>query len=161
MNICEAVLVKYQPPQWGAWEVDIGNEYPEYVNFPVTEHQSPANRRYRQRVAQNVTWREILALLEFGFTPRRRNHRYGYDTAAVRSDSRLGEVFYVRCRFHDEQTASLCMLPWGFHCFGCGQTGDKIDFVAGCLGLRSAQSIKRFFTDSFSGMTPRASHAQA
>ena len=38
---------------------------------------------------------------------------------------------FANCPFHTERTASLKVYPddRGFHCFGCGKTGDVIDFA--------------------------------
>lgn len=40
----------------------------------------------------------------------------------------------IRCPFHDDRTASMCIYPDnGFHCFGCGAHGkNAVDF---CLAL--------------------------
>ena len=41
------------------------------------------------------------------------------------------------CPFHDDATASLSVagVPDRFHCFGCGATGDVIDYVARLHGV--------------------------
>lgn len=38
---------------------------------------------------------------------------------------------FARCPFHHEKTASFKVYPGdrGFHCFGCGRSGDVISFV--------------------------------
>lgn len=113
-------------------------------------HYAPVNSRYRNKVTEHVTWREILEVC--GYTFAGRNFTSSATVAGVRADSHLGEVFYVLCKYHSEKTASLCMIPRGFNCFGCGIQGDMVDFVAGVMHLRSAQSIKQFFTDHFEGI---------
>lgn len=164
MNVQDVMRIKYEPPYWWTHEeVVIGNGRTEWIErFSSSQrHQSPANSRYRRHVTQNVTWREILTVFDFTFVPRKRYCRRPYGVACVRNDRRYGEIFYICCLFHEELTPSLCLTPWGFRCFGCGQDGDKVDFVAGYLGLRSAQSIKQYFADNFSGMTPRSSRPEA
>jgi DNA primase len=56
----------------------------------------------------------------------------------LRSGSRLTG----RCPFHDDQNPSLVVYPEtrSFYCFGCGASGDVIDFVRriGGLGFRAA-----------------------
>lgn len=46
---------------------------------------------------------------------------------------RKGEVFWCNCPFHNEKTPSFKVERrgghWRFHCFGCGESGDIIDFV--------------------------------
>ena len=78
------------------------------------------------------------------------------DVAAVRARHRLADVvaaqgidlrpvgrgFMGCCPFHDDSTASLSVdgVPDRFHCFGCGASGDVIDFIARMhhLGFRDA-----------------------
>lgn len=50
---------------------------------------------------------------------------------------RTGRSFMGCCPFHDDSTASLSVagVPDKFHCFGCGASGDVIDFVARLHGL--------------------------
>ena len=49
------------------------------------------------------------------------------------------------CPFHDDATASLSVagVPDKFHCFGCGATGDVIDYVARLhgVGFRDAVTL--------------------
>lgn len=49
------------------------------------------------------------------------------------------------CPFHDDTTASLSVagVPDKFHCFGCGATGDVIDYVARLhgVGFRDAVTL--------------------
>lgn len=46
---------------------------------------------------------------------------------------RLGNRDWWCCPFHEENTPSFTLVPDGtsFHCFGCGQHGDAIDFLRG------------------------------
>ena len=47
------------------------------------------------------------------------------------------------CPFHDDTTASLSVdgVPDRFHCFGCGATGDVIDFVQRLYGLTFPEAV--------------------
>jgi hypothetical protein len=42
-----------------------------------------------------------------------------------------GKLYTAKCCFHDERTASLTVWPSDqrFKCFGCGESGDVIDFI--------------------------------
>lgn len=119
---------------------------------------APVNKRYRQRVAQLVSWREVLEANGYQVIDRNRALPLSSPqkrTAGIRHDSVYGEMFYIHCVFHKERTSSLCLVPWGFHCFGCGSEGSMVDFVAGINHLRSTQAIKHYFADTFPQMQPR------
>jgi DNA primase len=59
--------------------------------------------------------------------------------------SRRGRDLWGCCPFHNEKTASFHVVPdKGFyHCFGCGQHGNAIDFVMAIEGLDFAQALQR------------------
>ena len=44
---------------------------------------------------------------------------------------------FARCPFHNEKTPSMKIYKGdrGYHCFGCGASGDVISLVQGLLGL--------------------------
>lgn len=81
------------------------------------------------------------------------------DIALVRERARIDEVVsdYVTlrnagggsqkglCPFHDEKSPSFHVTPArGFyHCFGCGEGGDVIDFLMKIDGLAFAESVER------------------
>ncbi len=50
---------------------------------------------------------------------------------------RSGRGYLACCPFHDDSTASLSVagVPDRYHCFGCGATGDVIDFIERLHGL--------------------------
>lgn len=50
---------------------------------------------------------------------------------------RSGRGYLACCPFHDDSTASLSVagVPDQYHCFGCGATGDVIDFIERLHGL--------------------------
>ena len=48
-----------------------------------------------------------------------------------------------RCPFHDDRHPSMKLNEDYFYCFGCGTTGDVIDFVARLFGLSSYEAAKK------------------
>ena len=46
------------------------------------------------------------------------------------------------CPFHSEKTPSFYVFPDKFHCFGCGEHGDVIDFVQKFHGLTFKDALK-------------------
>jgi DNA primase len=55
---------------------------------------------------------------------------------------------YAICPFHNEKTASFKVqnkLYW--HCFGCGKSGDIIDYVIDYCGLKWSDAISKINTD--------------
>lgn len=52
--------------------------------------------------------------------------------------------FFIKCIWHEERTASLCIRPEHnfFHCFGCGVSGDIIDFIERKENLNFKDTIK-------------------
>jgi hypothetical protein len=42
---------------------------------------------------------------------------------------RTGKVYMGRCPFHDDRKPSFAVYPDGYKCFGCGASGDVIDFI--------------------------------
>ncbi len=59
--------------------------------------------------------------------------------------TRRGRDLWGCCPFHQEKSASFHVVPdKGFyHCFGCGQHGNAIDFVMALEGLDFGQAIAR------------------
>jgi DNA primase len=59
--------------------------------------------------------------------------------------TRRGHDLWGCCPFHNEKTASFHVVPdKGFyHCFGCGQHGNAIDFIMAIEGVEFAQAIAR------------------
>ena len=49
----------------------------------------------------------------------------------------------ICCLFHDERHPSMKLNRDYFYCFGCGATGDVIDFVARLFGLSSYEAAKK------------------
>ena len=57
------------------------------------------------------------------------------------------------CPFHEDHTPSL-KLDERFHCFGCGEDGDVIDFVSRLFGLTAKEAAEKIITDFGGGTTP-------
>jgi len=57
---------------------------------------------------------------------------------------KLGKNFKGLCPFHDEKTPSFIVNPEKqiFHCFGCGEHGDVIDFVMKLHSLSFKDALK-------------------
>jgi DNA primase len=59
---------------------------------------------------------------------------------------RAGHGFMGCCPFHDDSTASLSVggkVPDRFHCFGCGASGDVIDYVQRREGIGFRDAVAR------------------
>ncbi|HEX6113427.1 MAG TPA: DNA primase [Geminicoccaceae bacterium] len=59
--------------------------------------------------------------------------------------SRRGRDLWGCCPFHNEKTPSFHVVPdKGFyHCFGCGQHGNSIDFIMAIEGLEFVPALQR------------------
>ena len=51
------------------------------------------------------------------------------------------------CPFHEDQHPSMKLNERYFYCFGCGATGDVIDFVARLFGLSGYEAAKKLAYD--------------
>jgi len=56
---------------------------------------------------------------------------------------RAGRGWMGCCPFHDDTTASLSVagVPDRFHCFGCGASGDVIDFIGHLHGVGFGEAV--------------------
>ena len=71
-------------------------------------------------------------------TVKQAAERYGYKVN--RSDM-------ICCPFHDDRHPSMKLNRDYFYCFGCGATGDVIDFVVRLFGLSSYEAAKKLAYD--------------
>ncbi len=53
----------------------------------------------------------------------------------------------ICCPFHNDRHPSMKLNKNYFYCFGCGTTGDVIDFVARLFGLTSYEAAKKLAYD--------------
>ena len=56
--------------------------------------------------------------------------------------TRRGSSYFGLCPFHNEKTPSFSVTPSKqmYYCFGCGATGDVIDFVSQLRGIGSKEA---------------------
>ena len=70
----------------------------------------------------------------FDFDALRQNNPLPEIVAATVPLKRAGNEWKACCPLHDDRTPSLTLFrkdrDWQFHCFGCGASGDVIDYVA-------------------------------
>ena len=73
---------------------------------------------------------------------------------------RAGKEWKALCPFHKERTPSFSLFDngegWRFHCFGCGQDGDEIDWLVNVrkMGTREALRLREGDTGQPEGRTP-------
>ena len=79
--------------------------------------------------------------------------------AAERYGIRVERNGMCRCPFHDDSTPSM-KLDRRYYCFGCGATGDVIDFVSWLRGIGSKEAailLAQDFTIPHEGSTDKPS----
>ncbi len=61
---------------------------------------------------------------------------------------------FIYCPFHNEKTASMKLYDGdkGYHCFGCGASGDVIKFVQQYFGLGFKDAIQKLNDDFMLGL---------
>lgn len=67
--------------------------------------------------------------------------------AAEYYGSKVNRGDMICCPFHDDRHPSMKLNKDYFYCFGCGATGDVIDFVARLFGLSSYEAAKKLAYD--------------
>ena len=67
--------------------------------------------------------------------------------AAVQYGLEVSRNGMARCPFHDDRHPSMKLNRDYFYCFGCGATGDVIDFVARLFGLSGYEAAKKLAYD--------------
>lgn len=73
--------------------------------------------------------------------------------AAEHYGLKVGRSGMACCPFHDDRTPSL-KLDERFHCFGCGEDGDVIDFVSRLFGLTAKEAAEKIINDFGGGRSP-------
>jgi len=51
------------------------------------------------------------------------------------------------CPFHEDKNPSLKIYPQNYHCFGCGVSGDAVDFAARLYNLSQYQAALKISDD--------------
>lgn len=66
----------------------------------------------------------------------------------------LNRAGFCCCFLHNEKTPSMKIYDGdrGFHCFGCGATGDVIDFVKSLFGIEFREAVIKINDDFFLGL---------
>ena len=67
--------------------------------------------------------------------------------AAEHYGCKINRSDMICCPFHDDRHPSMKLNRDYFYCFGCGATGDVIDFVARLFGLSSYEAAKKLAHD--------------
>ena len=67
--------------------------------------------------------------------------------AAETYGCQVGRGGMMRCPFHEDRHPSMKLNANYFYCFGCGATGDVIDFVARLFGLSNYEAAKKLAYD--------------
>ena len=72
---------------------------------------------------------------------------------------RAGREFLGLCPFHDDRHPSFSVNPDKaiFHCFGCGEGGDAIDFIRKLDGLSFVETLRSLGVESSRRPAPRIS----
>ena len=92
----------------------------------------------------------IIETVKQSVTTRQAAERYGI---------RVERNGMCRCPFHDDSTPSM-KLDRRYYCFGCGATGDVIDFVSWLRGIGSKEAailLAQDFTIPHEGSTDKPS----
>ena len=76
--------------------------------------------------------------VKYGVNFREAAERYGV------SVNRQGKAL---CPFHNDRNPSLYVADDHYHCFGCGEHGDVIDFAAKLFGLPLYEAAQRLAAD--------------
>ena len=67
--------------------------------------------------------------------------------AAQRYGLKIGRGDMVCCPFHNDRTPSMKLNEDYFYCFGCGTSGDVIDFVARLFHLSNYEAAQKLAYD--------------
>ena len=65
---------------------------------------------------------------------------------------KIGRNNMICCPFHNDHHPSMKLNTTYYYCFGCGATGDVIQFVANLFGLSNYEAAKKIAVDF--GITP-------
>ena len=71
-------------------------------------------------------------------TPRMAAERYGLP---------IQQGSMIRCPFHADRTPSMKLNEEYFYCFGCGASGDVIEFTSKLFGISALDAAKKLAAD--------------
>lgn len=74
-----------------------------------------------------------------------------------------GRRLVARCPFHEDHAPSFSVYPdtQSFHCFGCGASGDVIDFIRRIAGLGFREAVARLGDGTTDGAAASPRRARA
>ncbi len=67
--------------------------------------------------------------------------------AAEQYGIKLASNNMIRCPFHNDRHPSMKLNDSYFYCFGCGETGDVVDFVSKLFGIKPIDAAQRLAAD--------------
>lgn len=67
--------------------------------------------------------------------------------AAEHYGIKLASNNMICCPFHDDRHPSMKLNDNYFYCFGCGETGDVVDFVSKLFGIKPFEAAQRLAAD--------------
>ena len=76
--------------------------------------------------------------VKYGVSCREATERYGVE---------VNHYGMARCPFHNDRHPSLYVADDHYHCFGCGEHGDVIDFAANFFALPLYEAAQRLAAD--------------
>lgn len=69
------------------------------------------------------------------------------EEAAMQYGIHVTRSHMICCPFHDDRNPSMKLNDDYFYCFGCGATGDVIDFVSRLFGILPMQAAVKLASD--------------
>lgn len=110
-----------------------------YVGIPLVWVNKEIRRleRYLPEKRKNKTSNKFIDVDEI---------KKRVDIVEVVSDyvnlKRVGKAYRGRCPFHDDKNPSFAVYPDGYKCFGCGASGDVIDFIMQIRGCDFREALE-------------------
>ena len=80
----------------------------------------------------------LFEIVKYGVSCRDAAERYGVE---------VNHYGMALCPFHNDRHPSLYVADDHYHCFGCGEHGDVIDFAAKLFGLPLYEAAQRLAAD--------------
>jgi DNA polymerase len=168
-SIAEAdfLAILLEAPEWAedlplAGKVWSGTHYLEPPEDP--QPPIPPREAELETPAQDEPERLVDAIL--GEMPPETTAPAGDETELASLDDTVAPLFDLvsvaltdghttQCPFHEDEEPSLKFYPDHFHCFGCGEHGDRIDWLTRGEGLSHDEAIA-LIRDWDGPMTPRS-----
>ena len=81
---------------------------------------------------------KLFEIVKYGVSCREAAERYGVE---------VNHYGMALCPFHNDRHPSLYVADDHYHCFGCGEHGDVIDFAAKLFGLPLYEAAQKLAAD--------------